>query len=59
MNTFKVTLGLAACAAAQEFDPLSRANSDLSMVVMINAPALSSPTKILNLAVNQDDEAQW
>ena len=49
---------LASCIAAQD-DPLSRVNSNINMVVMINAPGLVSPEKILNLAQNTEDEALW
>ena len=48
MKSFALTT-LVSCIAAQE-DPLSRANSNINMVVMINAPGLVSPDKILNLA---------
>ena len=59
MNTFRVTLGLAAIAAAAEVDPLSRANGDYSMIIMVNAPSLCNPEKILDKAVNPEDEALW
>ena len=59
MKTFAVSAGIAALAAAQEIDPISRANADLSMVIMINAQGICNPTKILNLAVDVSDEAQW
>ena len=59
MKTFQIALGIASCIAAQEFDPVSRAEADLAMVIMINAPGLSSPKRILNLAKNPSEEAQW
>ena len=59
MKTFAVSAGIAALAAAQEYDPISRANADLSMVIMINAQGLCNPTKILNLCVDPSDEALW
>ena len=48
MRSFALAV-LVSCITAQE-DPLSRANSNINMVVMINAPGLVSPEKILNLA---------
>ena len=59
MRTFAVAAGIAALAAAKEIDPISRANADLNMVIMINAQGISNPTKILNLAADPSDEAQW
>ena len=57
MKTFTLA-ALTACAVALE-DPLSRAEANINMVVMISAPGLVSPDKILNLAEKSEEEALW
>ena len=59
MKTFQVAVGLAACISAQDYPEVDRTGADLAAVVMINAPSLNSPKKILNLAENPEEEAQW
>ena len=50
-KTFAAALAaFATCAMATDADPYSRSGRDLSFVLALNAPALTSPKTSLNLA---------
>ena len=54
-TTFTAALAAIACAS----DDVSREGRDLSFVIMLNAPALSSPKTSLNLAVDPTQESKY
>ena len=59
-KTFTAALAaFATCADATAADPYSREGRDLSFVIALNAPALTSPKTALNLAVNKEQEPKY
>ena len=50
---------MAISAFGQDVDPASREGRDLSFVIALNAPALTSPSTNLHLAVDEREEPRY
>ena len=54
-----ISLALFAASAAAGDDAYSREGRDLSFVIALSAPALTTPNNSLGLAVNPEEEPQF